>query len=171
MKHMCLAGPFAALLAFGLVGCGGSQTARGTAQSAAPPDGLDMRASLETTAATASRPTIRRSDVRAVVSAGLGAFLQRISFEDMPAMVNGKFYGFKVQELKGDLWQGVDLKPGDVIRKVNGQSIEHPGDALEVFRSLELAGELAVDYERDGKAKLLRYGIVDDGGAGRPATR
>jgi S1-C subfamily serine protease len=141
------------LMAFALPACGGA--------AAPPATALDTTASLEP--GPLAPGSIRRSSVHAVISAGLGAFLQRIEFEDTPAMVRGKFHGFRIHELKGNFWDGVDLKPGDVITKVNGQSIEHPGDALEVFRSLELAGELVVDYEREGKPRQLHYAIVDDG--------
>jgi type II secretory pathway component PulC len=107
--------------------------------------------------------TLRRSAVRAAVNAGLGYFLQRVVLDDHPVMQGGRFHGFRIAALhSGTFWNGVDIRPGDVVVSVNGMAIEHPEEALEAFRSLEVASELRVQYERDGKPRELRYAIVDD---------
>ena len=46
--------------------------------------------------------------------------------------------------------------------RVNGFSIERPDTALEAFRSLDVASELRVDYERQGAIRALRYSIVEE---------
>jgi type II secretory pathway component PulC len=97
--------------------------------------------------------------VRVVLSDGLGSFLQRV-FVDA-AFQNGQFIGFRIIELKGPGWNGVDLKPGDVVTSVNGFPVEHPEQAQQAFMSLAVASELRVDYERDGKPRTLRLDIVD----------
>ena len=85
-----------------------------------------------------------RSEVHRVVAGGLGAFLSRVSLDDHPAKApDGKFVGFRINSLQGNSWKGVDLKPGDVVTKVNGFPIERPEQALEVFQSLDVASELA----------------------------
>ncbi len=58
----------------------------------------------------------------------------------------------------------IDLKPGDVVTRIEGMPIEHPEEAIEAFHALEAASELRVDYERDGVPRTLRYQIVDDEG-------
>ena len=55
----------------------------------------------------------------------------------------------------------LDLKPGDVVTRVNGHSIERPEQALKVWNGLRVASELFVEYERDGRARSLRWAIVD----------
>ncbi len=104
---------------------------------------------------------LARGGVRDTVRGGIGRFLQDITLDDSPAFKNGKFFGFRVVELRGDL-DACDLRPGDVITKVNGQSVEHPEEALVVFQSLASANELVVDYERDGAPQKMRLPIVDD---------
>jgi type II secretory pathway component PulC len=105
---------------------------------------------------------IRRSSVRDLLAQGPGAFLQRIAVDDEAVFVGGKFHGFRITALRGDMWQGVDLKPGDVITGVNGFPVEHPEEALEAFKSLAVSSELKVMYERDGVPRELRYAIVED---------
>ncbi len=122
-------------------------------------------ASAQTTTTGSEVPTssLARGSVHKIVAAGLGSFLQHVVVDERPAMVAGKFHGFRIAQLTGDpaFWRGVDLKPGDVVTLVNGFPIERPEQALEAFRSLEVASELRVDYERDGQPRVLRYAIAD----------
>jgi len=115
--------------------------------------------------------TIHRSDVRQVMSAGLGTFLQRINFDvEHPVFRDHHFVGFRILELRGEGWSGIDLKPGDVITAVNGFSVERPEQAQQAFLSLAVASELRVDYERDTTAdagtlpqqRSMRLTITDD---------
>ena len=106
--------------------------------------------------------TLRRAEVRDALSAGLGAFLQYVTFDvDHPVFRNHQFVGFRITSLQGPRWNGIDLKPGDVVTAVNGFSIEHPEQAQQAFLSLAVASEIRVDYERDGQPRSLRIAILD----------
>jgi len=148
----------ALLLALGLIiGCGGA---------APTPTAPTVAAPTATTQASqppeaGPRSNIPRSSVRKVLKSGLGAFLQNVVV-DGPVFLSGKFHGFRIGALKGKDWQGVDLKAGDVVTRVNGFTVERPENAFEAFQSLEVASELRVDFERDGEPRSLRYAIVDD---------
>jgi type II secretory pathway component PulC len=101
--------------------------------------------------------------VRAVVAQGLGAFLQRVELDDRPVLSEGKFRGFRITALRdAHFWSGVDLKPGDVVTRVNGFPIERPEQAQRAFESLQASSELRVSYERDGEPRELVYPIADD---------
>jgi general secretion pathway protein C len=151
------------LMALSLTACGGSTPApESTANKTKTPTAPTTASSDTATTDAAPLTTLHRSDVHRVVAGGLGAFLSRVSLDDHPAKTpDGKFIGFRVNALQGNSWKGVDLKPGDVVTKVNGFPIEHPEQALEVFQSLDVASELRVGVERDGVPRELRYSIVD----------
>jgi type II secretion system protein C len=101
--------------------------------------------------------------VHDVVSQGLGTFLQHVDVADQPVLAGGKFHGFRIAALRDTpFWEGVDLKPGDVVTRVNGFPIEHPEQAQTAFESLDVSSELRVDYERDGQPRELVYAIVED---------
>lgn len=102
---------------------------------------------------------LKRAEVKAAIGRGLGVFLQNVSVDDYPVMKDGRFYGFRLKAVNPD-WV-IDLRPGDVITRVNGQAIEHPEEADAALRSLEKAPALKVDYERDGKPRTLELPIVD----------
>ena len=139
----------------------------GCGSSAPPPAKTAVEPSVANASAGTALPApagmIRRSDVRQALSAGLGTFLQRVSFDvDHPVFRDHKFVGFRITELKGPGWTGIDLKPGDVVTAVNGFTIERPEQAQQAFLSLAVASELRVDYERDGQPRSLRLGITED---------
>jgi type II secretory pathway component PulC len=158
------------MLVSGLAACGGA-SASVTASTAASAKGTPAPATTAAPAAASALPdhALRRTAVVATLNGGLGLFLQKVVVDDQPVMKNGRFYGFRVTALQDPpFWSGVDLRPGDVVTRVNGMPIEHPEEALEAFRSLGVASELRVAYERDGQPRELRFSIVDDGA---PAPR
>ena len=153
-----------ALFSVALAGCG-SAPAKSPASAAAPTTTQSATAAAPVREAQPSN-VLRRSALREVTSAGLGAFLQHVSLDDHPVFVAGKFHGFRITGLSDpSIWRGVDLRAGDVVTGVNGFTIERPENALEAFKSLEVASELRVDYERDGVPRELRYAIDEDAGA------
>jgi type II secretion system protein C len=106
---------------------------------------------------------LTRSTIRAAIGQGLGAFLQHVELDDKPVLVGGKFHGFRITALHdGSFWSGVDLRPGDVVTRVNGLPIERPEQAQMAFESLGTAKELRVAYERDGEPLELVVPIAED---------
>ncbi|MEO8801704.1 MAG: hypothetical protein ABI551_27695 [Polyangiaceae bacterium] len=132
--------------------------------SSTPESAPASSATTPTTTVSEAPPSnvLHRSEVHRIVAKGLGAFLSRVEVDDKPAKSpDGKFIGFRIAALKGDGWKNVDLKPGDVVKSVNGFPIERPEQALEVFQSLDVASELRVGVQRAGAEHELRYAIVD----------
>jgi S1-C subfamily serine protease len=103
--------------------------------------------------------SLARGDVEQVVDGGLGRFLSHVSIE--PKLANGKFVGWNIVSLSPpDLWQGVDLKPGDVVTRVNGMAIEREMEAYDAFQAVRQAAVLEVSFIRDNQARTLRLPIV-----------
>jgi type II secretory pathway component PulC len=139
------------------IGCGGN------AEQAPPaaPTKLTPAAATNDVREPAPASSLKRSDVHATVKGGVGALLQRVVVDtDQPVFRSGKFLGFRITQVPRE-W-GIDLKPGDVVVRVNGFTVERPESAYEALQSLEVASELRVDYERNGEPRSLRYAIVDD---------
>lgn len=132
----------------------------------APPPALARAAALPHAATAvvvgAGEHAVTRSAIHAAIVDGLGVLLQRVDIDDQPAMVGGRFHGFRIAGLRASaFWAGVDLKPGDVVTAVNGMPIERPEQAQAALESLEAARELRVAFERDGQPRELVYAIVD----------
>lgn len=131
-------------------GCGGAPPPPPVVAAAPPPP----------PPVVTSEGVILRAELEEVLEAGLGRFLGRIGVE--PHVEEGRFVGFRVTELRDEaLFTGVDLRPGDTVLTVNGQSIERPDHAFTVWTGLRVASELDVTILRDGERKALRFAIVD----------
>ncbi len=146
--------------ALAVISCGGAN-----AESPSPPKAREPAAIASGSKDETAPNSVRRSKVRATVARGLGAFLADVTLDDRPVFVAGKFRGFRVAELRGAL-KGSSLLPGDVVTRINGMPIERPEQALEAFRSLDIASEIRVEFERNGEAKDLRFSIAEDENAG-----
>lgn len=156
------------LLVLGFVAaCGGSHAGRATTPvsgQAEPTAGLEPPPPGEPAPQPEPLPrqqAIARADLVPVLDAGLGRFLQGVSTE--ASLVDGRFVGFRILSLypNDPRFRGVDLRPGDVVTRVNGTSIERPEGAFEVWNGLRVSSELMIEYLRDGERRELRYPIVD----------
>ncbi len=135
------------------------------AESTPKPAALPATESAAPGPSAIPKGALGRQAVVAEVDAGLGHFLRRIRVE--PSLEGAQFSGFRIVELlTPEFWQDVDLQPGDVVTHVNGQSIEDPNVAYEVFESLRQAPALEVHLLRAGQSRQLSFPIV---GAPRPA--
>ncbi len=106
---------------------------------------------------------IPRPQLLGVLSAGVGRFLQHVRAE--ATLDHGRFVGWRLVKLfDADLQSAPPdavLRPGDVVTRVNGQSIERPEQFKNVWDSLATASELVLNIERDGAKSELRYRIVE----------
>ena len=67
---------------------------------------------------------------------------------------DGKFAGWRLVGLPEE-WRGVDLKPGDVVSRVNGLPLETPDQFWEAWKSVAKATEVRIDLSRDGVARQV----------------
>jgi S1-C subfamily serine protease len=106
---------------------------------------------------------LKRSAVLRVVDAGIGRWLSG-GAEVERKIAKSRFQGWEIRRMySGDPCYGaVDLRPGDVVIRVNGQPIEKPEQAFDVLTSLRTAPELVVDFLRDGRPQKLTLPIVDE---------
>jgi len=144
-----------ALLAAG-VGCSGRPVLEGPAPEFAPPPSAPAAA----VAKPASRGTLYRDDVLAVIDRGFPRFLQMVDVE--AKLWDGKFVGWRILALRPvDFWESVDLRVGDVVTRVNELPIERDTEAFAAFQSLKAAPRLVVSFEREGQPRTLDFQIVN----------
>ncbi len=80
-------------------------------------------------------------------------FLSRVSVT--PVLNGSRFVGFRLESAEDlALWNagGADLRVGDVIQRVNGQSVERPELALRAFQTMLIASAIEVQGLRSGAA-------------------
>jgi hypothetical protein len=129
-----------------------SQPSRPLAVPSAPANACEARVGAD---------RLRRSALKRTIDGGLGRWLQTVSVD--PLLARGHFKGWIIRSLDpgDDCYAGVDLHAGDVVTRINGRGLEHPEEALAVWTAVPASPELVIDFVRDGHARTMRFGIVD----------
>jgi len=77
-----------------------------------------------------------------------------------PHFTNKKPDGFMISNIvKGSLYEEIGLLNGDVIKKVNGESVTGAEQAMRMYRELQNATFIDVEIERNGSLQQLSYTI------------
>ncbi len=129
------------------------------AKEPAAPSRLALKESSAPPIEAQPKDSVSREAVDTAVAGGLGKFLTHVEV-DPELDDKGKFVGWRVVALHGDMWKGVDVQVGDVITRVNGFPIERDYQADKAFRSLGVASEIRVSMIRNGEKRELRFSIV-----------
>ncbi len=142
------------IAALSLLGCGEALTEG----AAAPKAATQKPAASAPTAVTHTTPgRLDRQAVDLVLTEkGPQWVFQRVVPEEV--FVEGKFVGWRIVSMPKE-WESLDIKPGDVVTRVNGLEIERPEDMWRVWTSVYVASELKIAYQREGKARELVLAI------------
>lgn len=78
----------------------------------------------------------------------------------VPHYKDNSYQGFKLVGVRpGSLYRALGIRSGDVITAVNGNKIDSPNKALELFEQLKSSNNISVEIERRGQPKTLGYTI------------
>ena len=78
----------------------------------------------------------------------------------VPHFNQGKLDGFMITTIApGSLYQKVGLQNGDILRKVNGQSILNAEQAMRMYQSLQQASNIDLEIQRGGSIVPIHYTI------------
>lgn len=73
---------------------------------------------------------------------------------------SGSYKGFKLIGVRpNSLYRNIGIRSGDVILQVNGEEMNSPSKALELFTKLQTSSEISMDIKRRGKVETLLYKI------------
>jgi hypothetical protein len=102
---------------------------------------------------------IPRPVLLAVLARGVGRFLQHVELE--PSLERGRFVGWRLLRVFDAAQTGpAGLRPGDLVLRVNGQSIERPEQFKNVWDSLATESLLILQVERGGQRSEIRHKIL-----------
>jgi general secretion pathway protein C len=98
------------------------------------------------------------TDQRVVDRRALQQQLSRPEFLGQATIVPNAGGGFLVRELQpGSIYEKLGLRPGDVIRTVNGQSVSSMDDVMRLYQQFGSAERVQVDVQRGGRSETLYY--------------
>lgn len=113
---------------------------------------------------TATRQA-QRNSIQSVVSNNLTNLADVI--RPTPYFSNGKQVGYRVYPGRNrQQFAALGLRPGDLIKDIDGQALNDPTQAMQVFQSLGSAQEVSVTVERNGQPEtiILKTSQLDLGG-------
>ncbi|MDC3959052.1 serine protease [Polyangium jinanense] len=150
---------FFGLLSLALLGCGGGS-------EASPPPAAPKTPAKGASGAADQGPAkapdkIERETLKTVLPMGLPWLLRRVWPEEV--FRDGKFVGWRLVAIPEE-WTGLDVRPDDVVTRINGKTVETPEQLWDAWTSLATAPELRVTYERGAETKEIVLPI-----AGAPA--
>ncbi len=104
---------------------------------------------------TNTRRTVDNSQsIQAVVSRNLTKLSDVI--RPTPYFVNGQQSGYRVYPGRDRRqFSALGLRPGDLIKDIDGQSLTDPTQAMEIFQSLGTSEQVTVTVERNGQPETI----------------
>jgi general secretion pathway protein C len=73
-----------------------------------------------------------------------------------PYFVNGQQQGYRVYPGRNrEQFARLGLRPGDLIKDIDGQALTDPSQAMQIFESLNNADQVSVTVERNGQPQVL----------------
>jgi len=114
---------------------------------------------------TARRQATPRNSIQSVVSSNLANLADVI--RPTPYFSNGKQVGYRVYPGRNrQQFAALGLRPGDLIKDIDGQSLTDPTQAMQVFQSLGTSQQVSVTVERNGQPEtiVLKTSQLDLGG-------
>jgi hypothetical protein len=122
---------------------------------------VEARADQAKAAPAAPPGHVLRPEVdRVLVQQGPPWLLRRVMREEVFGK-DGRFAGWRITGLPEE-WRPIDLRPGDVVTRVNGKTLETPEEAWEAWKSVASAREIKLALLRDGAPRDLVIPIDGD---------
>jgi general secretion pathway protein C len=73
-----------------------------------------------------------------------------------PFFVNGQQQGYRVYPGRDrQAFARLGLRPGDLVKDIDGQALTDPSQAMQIFESLNNADQVSVTVERNGEPQVI----------------
>lgn len=150
----------------GAVSAAPQRTAPSAARAAAPaaPRQADRPASLEERIQGAVQQTspnefnVERDVLQEVMNNQ--SLMQQQAPQATPTYRDGRPAGFRLTNVRNDSMFGrLGVRNGDILRSVNGQTIDSPQRAMALYEGLMSQSEIRIEVERRGRTQTLTYRI------------
>lgn len=103
--------------------------------------------------------SIRRSDLEGLTQ-NLSALLQQARMEPVFSPDGIGVEGFRFSNIQpGSVYEKLGFKIGDMIRSVNGEPVNSPTKAMEMYNVLKTSSNVQLGVERDGREERFSYSI------------
>lgn len=103
---------------------------------------------------TTSRAVRSSQSIRSLVAQNVSKLADVI--RPTPYFVNGQQQGYRVYPGRNRAqFLSLGLRPGDLIKDIDGQALTDPTQAMKIFQSLDNADQVSVTVERNGQQQVV----------------
>ncbi len=101
-----------------------------------------------------SRTSANAQSIRSAVTQNVSKLADVI--RPTPYFVNGQQQGYRVYPGRNRAqFNALGLRPGDLIKEIDGQALNDPTQAMQIFQSLGEADQVSVTVERNGQPQVI----------------
>ena len=101
-----------------------------------------------------SRASTNSQSIRSAVTQNVTKLADVI--RPTPYFVNGQQQGYRVYPGRNRAqFTALGLRPGDLIKDIDGQALNDPTQAMQIFQSLGSADQVSVTVERNGQPQVI----------------
>ncbi len=119
-----------------------------------PKEFPQSNASLRRSTTSVSRASDNRQSIQTVVSQNVAKLADVV--RPTPYMVAGQMQGYRVYPGRDrKQFAALGLRPGDLIKDIDGAALTDPQQAMQIFQSLGNAEQVSVTVERNGQPQTL----------------
>ncbi len=103
---------------------------------------------------TSQRAVQETRSIQSVVAQNLSKLTEVI--RPTPYFVNGQIEGYRVYPGRNRAqFAALGLRPGDLVKDIDGQALTDQAQAMQIFESLGTAEQVSVTVERNGQPEVL----------------
>lgn len=104
--------------------------------------------------------SIRQSDILKYTS-NLAQLLQQARSAPHKNPETGEIDGFTILDYQpGSIFEKLGLQRMDILKNVNGQPVDSPAKAMELYNALKNSDRVSISIDRGGKSETLDYSIT-----------
>lgn len=116
------------------------------------PEGTSVTTRRNTT--SVNRTAANTSSIQSVVAQNVSKLADVI--RPTPYFVNGQQQGYRVYPGRNrQQFAALGLRPGDLIKDIDGQALTDPTEAMKIFQTLGSAEQVSVTVERNGQPEVI----------------
>ncbi len=119
-----------------------------------PKEFPEAATSVRRNTTSVNRTSRNQQSIQAVVSQNVAKLADVV--RPTPYMVAGQMQGYRVYPGRDrKQFAALGLRPGDLIKDINGAALTDPQQAMQIFQSLGNADQVSVTVERNGQPQSL----------------
>lgn len=123
--------------------------------------GMNPAASEEVEARGDFDFSLKRDDINKYTSDLSGILNQARMIPNVVPGTGGRVEGFRFVNIQpNSIYEKLGFKPDDIIKGVNGEPVNSPTKAMELYQTLKSENKITLTVERNGKEETFQYTVT-----------